>query len=479
MKHWRRSKRDKASGGASPEGLELLVLEGADTGQRFSVDAEQTVIGRQLTEDERPGGILLHDTTVSSRQAMIRRDGGQYVIHHLAQATNPTLLNGIAVRTGVLVPGSKIQLGHILIEVRRNQGTALHVFTQRYSPLRHSKGAKEADPAFATEILDLPTAALDLSDMSHPPQPTSEIGWLEFKEDKARRHPIRRGQTSIGRSAQCDIRVDDLGVSREHVQLVWEGKHLVLYHKSTTNLTLVNRYEVTHRMILCDGDEITLAGQVTLSVRIDPAFRVDAMPDGESPDDARQLSGLHAAMEHKVALERHIAEEFSVEGSFFDLDVVNSLGMKTQVSEPERIILSFERFRAFVTRVVSENHGHVLNSNGDELMCFFAACHDAVHAGAEVFAQLPEFNRLENLLDDPFRFRIGIHTGQSLVDLKRGIAYSTTLDVAGHLQKLAPTNQMALSQQTVKSLPPGLSFHRAGTLEREGFDYYLIDGTSD
>ena len=76
----------------------------------------------------------------------------------------------------------------------------------------------------------------------------------------------------------------------------------------------------------------------------------------------------------------------------------------------------------------------------------------------------------------PFRFRIGVHSGKSLVDLKRGIAYSTTLDVAGHLQKLAEPDHMALSEQTIALLPAGLPFRWAGTLEREGFDYYCLEG---
>jgi len=67
-------------------------------------------------------------------------------------------------------------------------------------------------------------------------------------------------------------------------------------------------------------------------------------------------------------------------------------------------------------------------------------------------------------------------SGQSLVDLKRGIAYSTTLDVAGHLQKLAPPGRMAISEQTISNLPAGLPFKSGGTLEREGFDYYILEG---
>ena len=61
----------------------------------------------------------------------------------------------------------------------------------------------------------------------------------------------------------------------------------------------------------------------------------------------------------------------------------------------------------------------VLNSNGDELMCFFESTPNAVEAGTAILGRLDAFNGSENELDSPFRLRIGIHTGASLLDRKR------------------------------------------------------------
>ena len=102
-----------------------------------------------------------------------------------------------------------------------------------------------------------------------------------------------------------------------------------------------------------------------------------------------------------------------------------------------------------------------------------------MRAGSAVFARLADFNKNENTLESPFCFRIGVHTGQSLVDLKKGIAYSATLDMAGHLQKVAPTNRMAISEPTMASLPAGLPFKHEGTLGREALAYYLLEGFLD
>ena len=84
-----------------------------------------------------------------------------------------------------------------------------------------------------------------------------------------------------------------------------------------------------------------------------------------------------------------------------------------------------------------------------------------------------------SLLGRPFRVRQGIHTGSSLVDRRRGIAYSTVLDVAGHLQKHADTDGLLISEGTLKALPEGLPFERAGELEKERIPTHRLTGPLD
>ncbi len=482
MRNWLRSRKRQRTSPieAARPGLELLVLEGADAGQKFTIDADEVVIGRRLTEAELPGGILLHDATVSARQAVIRHRDGSYVIDHLGGATNPTLVNGSSIQSASLVAGTQIQIGRALIDVRSREGTALADFTQIYAASPTTQGAGDTRTGLATDLTGVATMEISLDEMAKSPLATVEIGWVDVREDPGSphsvRHPIVLGRTSIGRSTDCDVCVQDPGVSRDHAELVWEGQNLVLYHKSATNPTLLNRQQVAHRMVVRTGDEILLSGRVAVTIHLDPAYQSETLVAPVASVQNSEPSGLRAVMEQKVALDRQIVEEFSVDGSFVDVDVVNSMGMKANITEPERIIISFERFRSYVAGIVTEYRGHVLNSNGDELMCFFESSHDAIRAGSAIFSRLDHFNQNENVLDMPFRFRIGVHSGQSLVDLKRGIAYSTTLDVAGHLQKLAPPDRMAISQQTLANLPAGLPFKWGGTLEREGFDYYILEG---
>jgi class 3 adenylate cyclase len=208
----------------------------------------------------------------------------------------------------------------------------------------------------------------------------------------------------------------------------------------------VNGFPVQGPIELSDGDEIQLADRVVIEVRLSAALRNALDRRGSS------RSELSQKMQSKIDLDRRI-EEFNVMGSFLDVDVVSSRTMKGSGEKAEHIIVSFERFRAWVGGICEEWDGQILNSNGDDLMCFFESALSAVLAGSAILERLDEFNRDQNLLSRDFQFRLGAHTGLSLVDLDAGIAYSEVLDIAGHIQKLAETNTMVISQTTLDSLP--------------------------
>jgi len=85
------------------EGI-LLVLKGAGVGARFLLDAAETKIGRDTTNE-----IQLDDITVSRSHAMITKKDG-YNIKDLG-SLNGTYLNAIAVRDTKINAGDEIQIG--------------------------------------------------------------------------------------------------------------------------------------------------------------------------------------------------------------------------------------------------------------------------------------------------------------------------------------------------------------------------------
>jgi class 3 adenylate cyclase len=281
--------------------------------------------------------------------------------------------------------------------------------------------------------------------------------------------PLVGDEVTIGRSPDCGVVIAESGVSRAHAELRRAAGQVLLVHSSARNRTFVDGRAIDGQRALAGGEEIQLADRVVL--RFELETDVDAT-------QMRQISisspGLITAIRQQVELQDRIERKFRFRGSFVDVDVVDSYGLKARATRPDAIIYSFDRFRDFACRVIEEFEGHFLNSNGDEIMSFFESANNAVRYGSALLQRLPEFNQTQNRLDSPFRVRIGVHTGEALVDRQRGVAFSTALDIAGHLQKQAAIDGILVSEHTLEALGEAVGFEQAGRLEREGIRTYRL-----
>ena len=75
----------------------------------------------------------------------------------------------------------------------------------------------------------------------------------------------------IGRDATVDLRVEGERVSRRHARIHREGDRHVLLDLGSANGTFVNGRPLQGPVILRDGDEVDLAGEVTFVYQIDSA----------------------------------------------------------------------------------------------------------------------------------------------------------------------------------------------------------------
>ena len=282
---------------------------------------------------------------------------------------------------------------------------------------------------------------------------------------RGQRYPLQAGETSIGRTKDCHVSVLERSVSRCHATLLAEAGELVLVHCSQTNGTFVNGAPVEDRQRVFDGDQIQLADCVVLQLEA---------PSHRAPLGAARARTLREAMEARVDLDERIEREFLRDGSFLDVDVVDSFGMKSAEPRSDRVVVSFERFRAFVERTVTAHRGDVLNCNGDEVMSFFRVADDSLAAARAIVTGLAGFNESENLLGRPFQVRSGIHTGRSAVDLASGIAYSPVLDAAGHLQKAAPVDGVLISEETARELSSREGLVEAGAIPKHSNATYRV-----
>lgn len=103
------------------------------------------------------------------------------------------------------------------------------------------------------------------------------------------RYEIRNRDTSIGRSPECAIRLDDIFVSRKHARLVLRDFELHLEDLQSTNQSRVNGAPVPTRVRIHPGDVLLFGGarcRIESTAGVDPASETREAPAFEEPAGA-------------------------------------------------------------------------------------------------------------------------------------------------------------------------------------------------
>lgn len=74
-----------------------------------------------------------------------------------------------------------------------------------------------------------------------------------FLEIEGRMHPVDRLPFVLGRGSDADLRLDDKGVSRRHLQLSMQGGAVVASDMGSTNGTLINGVPLRAPVVLANG----------------------------------------------------------------------------------------------------------------------------------------------------------------------------------------------------------------------------------
>ena len=452
---WFRNRSSSMSDSAAQqggEGITVVVVEGADSGAILAVVPPEVEIGRGDETAAGDGRLLLRDRSVSMFQARLSYAMEGWLLEHDSAATNPTLVNGEPIQRKLIAPGDRIRMGRVMLEVRSQATVQL---------------ARPAPPAREEDTEAIRADAVDTTQLRGNPALWGHLVILQGPGKlTAARFPLLTDRVTLGRAQDCDLVLRDPGVSRRHAELVREGGQVVLIHRSATNPTLRNGLPVGERTELEHGDEIGLADAVV--VRLELGAAVSA-----ATTNAR--GGLRKVMEERVDLEQRIERDFVRDGTFLDVDIADSYGLKASEPRAERVFVSFERFRSYLGARIQQCSGRVLNSNGDEIMAFFDRAGDAVSCARALLLGMRDWNARENLLEREFRVRIGVHTGRSAVDLASGVAYSPVLDIAGHLQKNAPIGGVLISATTHAELADDVAGLEPGTpLARENMPTWVL-----
>ena len=66
------------------------------------------------------------------------------------------------------------------------------------------------------------------------------VAWTPVLDVAGKRYPITKSRTIIGRGSDADITVDDTGISRKHVEVLWDGTRAEVNDLGSTNGSQLN-----------------------------------------------------------------------------------------------------------------------------------------------------------------------------------------------------------------------------------------------
>lgn len=157
--------------------------------------------------------------------------------------------------------------GDVIVEIERGDGldtgmfrVSAEVYTADQPQQQHYDAAPSYPPPPYAQPAGMPPAA--------PPPSAGAAGRnVRLVSGDGRTYPLAIGQTVIGRGDQANMRLPDVGISRRHARLDFDGAQVVLTDLGSTNGTMVNGQRVSS-VALNPGDMIQL-GTTTLTFRVD------------------------------------------------------------------------------------------------------------------------------------------------------------------------------------------------------------------
>lgn len=118
-------------------------------------------------------------------------------------------------------------------------------------PTRITKpAAQPAQPAHPAQPAQ-PQAPVGRPSMPVPPPAAAAPRF--FLEIEGRMHPVNHLPFVLGRGSDADLRLDDKGVSRRHLQLSMQGGAVVASDMGSTNGTLINGVPLRAPVMLANG----------------------------------------------------------------------------------------------------------------------------------------------------------------------------------------------------------------------------------
>jgi hypothetical protein len=154
--------------------------------------------------------------------------------------------------------------GDVIVEIERGEGLDTGMF-------RVTAEVFSGDPSPPPVHEPSPTPSYPPYDQQHGHPGSGPPGGgfrnARLLSGDGRNYPLQIGSTVIGRGDQATLRLPDVGISRRHARIDFDGAQVVLTDLGSTNGSMVNGQRVS-AVALNPGDMIQI-GTTTLTFRVD------------------------------------------------------------------------------------------------------------------------------------------------------------------------------------------------------------------
>jgi hypothetical protein len=148
-----------------------------------------------------------------------------------------------------------------------------HAVAQRYSFAGGISIELKADDKLAEGIVAIDSVSVK-----------GAVSWTPVLEIDGTMHPLVGARTIIGRGSEADITVDDTGISRKHVEILWDGKRGQARDLGSTNGSKLNGVKLGKAPL--EPDSVIEIGRTHIIFRV-LAQSADASPTRSGSDSGR------------------------------------------------------------------------------------------------------------------------------------------------------------------------------------------------
>jgi class 3 adenylate cyclase len=313
------------------------------------------------------------------------------------------------------------------------------------------------------------------------------------------RKPLLVGvRTTLEIGRDCDgLLILDPEVSRRHVQLELRDGELVVTDLGSTNGTTVNGVKIEAPTKITENDVVRLglteiralpsAGLETVSAAADartsgPRLTAvagsgprdsgggEAVVRGRADDTAARATSIDKVAQAVDSEQPNVAKLSGSEGtiSIVFSDIESSTAMATQLGDSKWFKV-LKHHNDIIRKCVKKYGGTEIKSQGDGFMLTFPSARAAILAMSDVQRDLEKY--AEEHPEHPIRVRVGIHTGEAIVD-SGGDLFGKHIILAARIANLADGGQILASSITkeIASARGDIHFGEAKEAELKGIE---------